>query len=99
MKQGWSWKEGSEERRQPLRQPLHPPNTQQDGRGDLSQRQVHLGKGRHQCLQFTLPCPLSSPGGGNHALSPPWCGYWLDSTHGEHLLETGREEGRESKLR
>ena len=60
MKQGWSWKEGSKERRQPLRQPLHPPNTQRDGRGDLSQRQVHLGKVRHQSV-FSLLFRVHSP--------------------------------------
>ena len=62
MKQGPSWEEGSEERRRPLRQPLHPPNTQRDGRPVAETGASGEGEAP-ECLQFTLLCPLSSPGG------------------------------------
>lgn len=62
MKQGLSWEEGSEERRRPLHQPLHPPNTQQDGRPVAETGASGEGEAPAH-PPFTLPCPLSSPGG------------------------------------
>lgn len=58
--------------------PVPAANTQWDGQGGLSQGQVDLGKGKHQDVWPSFPCPLST----TSTLVPTPEAETMYSTHG-----------------